>query len=439
MLDKVRKTVKEYKMIGEGEAVLCCLSGGADSVSLLLCLIELGYEVRAFHLNHQLRGVESERDENFCRSLCERLGVPLTVERADVSAYCKERGVSVEAGARRLRYELFAKQPVDRIATAHTLSDSLETALFNLARGTAAKGLCGIPPVRGKIIRPLIRCTRAEVEAFLSERGESFVTDSSNLSDDYSRNRIRHHAVPALKKVCASAELCFGRLSDSLRADDDYLCSLSEQLLEKAKTKGGYSVNVLKDAPMPLLTRAAASLLKAGELEVDHQAVTDTVSVMRGESRRLCLSGKVYALSAGGVFRISQLSGELAPEPLQLNENETVSYCGAEAEVVICNIEDVNCKVNEMFTYSLADYGKIKDGFLLRTRAASDSVKLVGRDTKTVKKLFSESVPVEERSKRLILCDSEGIIMIEGLGTAQRCAVDDNTKQVALFLVRRPS
>ena len=216
MLEKVKKTINEYNMINEGETVLCCLSGGADSVTLVLCLRELGVNIRACHVNHNLRGEESDRDEQFCRKLCKDLGVPLDVLSVDVRGYCEKNSCSVEEGARRIRYDYFESLSANKIATAHTLSDSLETALFNLARGSGAKGLCGIPPVRGRIIRPLIACTRGEVESFLEERDQSFVTDSTNLLDDHSRNSIRHSVVPVLKKLNPAAEQAFYRLSRSL-------------------------------------------------------------------------------------------------------------------------------------------------------------------------------------------------------------------------------
>ena len=239
MLEKVRKAIGEFNMLTEGEAVLCCLSGGADSVTLLLCLRELGYEVSAMHINHGLRGEESDRDERFCVRLCEELGVPLTVKAVDVKGFCLKTGKSVEEGARELRYAAFESSPIKKIATAHTLSDSLETALFNLARGTGAKGICGIPPVRGRFIRPLIGCTRTEIESFLRERGREWVTDSTNLSDDYSRNRIRHGAVPVLTSLNPAAEQAFARLSASLREDDRYLCAEAQRLLDLERGIGG--------------------------------------------------------------------------------------------------------------------------------------------------------------------------------------------------------
>ena len=216
MLETVKQTIEDYHMLSPGEPVLAALSGGADSVALLRALLALGYSVRAFHLNHCLRGAESDRDETFCRALCERLGVPLTVERIDVRA--QTAGEGIEAAARRIRYErLVAAAQGAKIATAHTADDNLETMLFHLARGTGPKGLAGIPPVRGDIIRPLIGAERAQVEAYLAELGQDFVTDSTNLSGDYTRNRIRHEVVPVLRQLNPSVCGAAARLGGLLR------------------------------------------------------------------------------------------------------------------------------------------------------------------------------------------------------------------------------
>ena len=172
MLETVKQTIQTHAMLEDGEPVLVALSGGADSVALLRALQALSYPVRAFHLNHCLRGAESDRDEAFCRALCAGLGVPLTVERIDVAA-ARAAGEGIEAAARRIRYaQLTAAAQGAKIATAHTADDNLETMLFHLVRGTGPKGLAGIPPVRGQVIRPLLGVTRAAVEAYLHALGQ---------------------------------------------------------------------------------------------------------------------------------------------------------------------------------------------------------------------------------------------------------------------------
>ena len=433
MLEKVRQTIEKYHMLKEGEAVLCGLSGGADSVTLLLCLCELGYETAAVHVNHHLRGGEADRDEGFCRELCERLGVPLTVEHIDVKKYCEVTGASTEEGARELRYEAFERSPVEKIATAHTLSDSLETAVFNLARGSGARGLRGIPPVRGRFVRPLIACTRTEIEAFLTERGQEWVTDSTNLTDDYSRNRIRHGIIPVLTALNPDAEHAFERLSETLTADDDYLFCEAARLLAEANTTNGYAKAVLDKAAEPVLSRAVILLLGENGLPYDSARVSELCGMIRSISGKVCLGRNIYALLSGGEFRIAVLR-----EPGEACVNVTgggkYELCGKQISVIITDKEQINCKINKLFTYTALDYDKIKGVISVRTRRSGDSIRLERRGcTKSVKKLFAESVPVEKRGSVLLLCDEEGPAAIEGFGAAERCAVDGETVRVLLF------
>ena len=183
MLKKVISAIEKYEMFRYNTDVAVALSGGADSVALLLALSELkekyGLTLSAIHVNHCLRGEESDRDETFAVKLCESLGVPLTVTRIDVKGEAEKTGESIELAARNLRYEVFRNEAVGLVATAHTASDNIETALFNMTRGAGLKGMAGIPPKRDIFVRPLIFCTRDEVESYLAEKKTSFVTRSS--------------------------------------------------------------------------------------------------------------------------------------------------------------------------------------------------------------------------------------------------------------------
>ena len=218
MKDKVWETITQYDMLQQGDRVVAALSGGADSMALLAFLLELkeplGIGVSACHVNHGLRGEESDRDEAFVRDWCRRLEVPLQVVRLEGEALRREKGGSLEEAARRARYQALEKAAAGgKIATGHTASDNLETILLNLARGTGLRGLCGIPPVRGRIIRPLIALTRREVEQYCAARAIPYCTDSTNHSREYSRNRLRQQAVPALLSVNPAAERLAGEMS----------------------------------------------------------------------------------------------------------------------------------------------------------------------------------------------------------------------------------
>ena len=195
MMDKIKETITRYNMLQENDVVAVAVSGGADSIALLHTLHslkhELGITVVACHVNHNLRGEESIRDAQFVEDFCSINKIPVTFYSIEVKV---DKHESVEERARKMRYECFDKLCNElnaKLATAHTASDNAETVFLNILRGTGTKGLCGIPPVRDNIIRPLLRCTREEIENYCKENSLSFVTDSSNLSDDYTRNKIK--------------------------------------------------------------------------------------------------------------------------------------------------------------------------------------------------------------------------------------------------------
>ena len=196
--------LRKYDLLPRVGNVLCALSGGRDSVYLLHRLRkwqkEYGFRVFAAHFNHQLRGAESDRDEAFVRSLCEEWNVPLIAGAADVRSFAEERGMGIEEAARTLRYD-FLEETLREIgggviATAHHADDLAETMLMNLVRGAGTKGLCGIPPKRGNIVRPILTVTRKEIDSYMLLHGLPYVEDSTNAHDDCTRNLLRHHVMP---------------------------------------------------------------------------------------------------------------------------------------------------------------------------------------------------------------------------------------------------
>ena len=205
MWSKVERYIEKYKLLNTNELYLVALSGGADSVALLLLLKNAGFNVHAAHCNFHLRGDESDRDEAFCVELCQRLGVELHRAHFDTREYAELHKVSIEMAARELRYKWFEQLRQDigaaGICVAHHRDDSVETVLLNLVRGTGLRGLTGIQPRNGHILRPLLCVSRAEIEAFLAEKRQKYVTDSTNLEADVQRNIIRLEVLPLLRKL----------------------------------------------------------------------------------------------------------------------------------------------------------------------------------------------------------------------------------------------
>ena len=231
--------IDRYDMLPEGTHVLCAVSGGADSIYLLHRLKamenERGLRISAAHFDHGLRGDESDRDRLFTQQCCEGLNVPCTVGSGDVAAYAAANRIGLEEAARALRYRFLEETAdrlfCDRIATAHTSNDNAETVLMNLCRGAGIRGLAGIPPVRGRLIRPLLQTGRDEIEFWLRENGIPWVEDSTNSDNGFTRNRFRHRIVPLLCEENPAFLEALSRTSELLREDDACLCRQAEAFL----------------------------------------------------------------------------------------------------------------------------------------------------------------------------------------------------------------
>lgn len=216
-----------HRLFPTDGGVLVALSGGADSVALLRVLRQMGLSCEAVHCNFHLRGDESDRDELFVRTLCQQLSVPLHINHFDTLQWASTHRLSIETAARQLRYEAFERirsiHDLQAVAVAHHLEDSVETVLFNLMRGTGVKGLSGIAPINGHIVRPLLSVTRPDIESYLKSLDQSWMDDSSNATDDYARNRIRHHLLPLLQELNPTALQNIAATADHLRGVSD-LC-----------------------------------------------------------------------------------------------------------------------------------------------------------------------------------------------------------------------
>ena len=249
--------VSRYDMLPKGSRVLCAVSGGADSMCLLHWLHSnaeaLGISVTAAHFEHGIRGEESMRDMDFVQDACEAMGVGLFIGRGNVPEYAQKKAIGLEEAARELRYEFLEKTSeengFDRIATAHNADDNAETVIFNLARGSGAAGLCGIPPVRGIIVRPLLETTRSEIENYNEANGVSHIEDSSNSSQQYSRNRIRLQIMPVLREINPGVSKAILRTGDMLREDNSLLEKMADEFI--AEHFNGESVRSRELAALP--------------------------------------------------------------------------------------------------------------------------------------------------------------------------------------------
>lgn len=270
----VLSAINRYQMIKSGDNVIAALSGGADSVSLLHVLKSLEQQLKiniyACHINHNLRGKDSDSDQEFTEKLCQKMNVPLKIFSVDVSGTA-EKHQSIEERARELRYEAFAEEARrlnGKVATAHNSCDNTETVFLNMLRGTGLKGLCGIPPVRDYLIRPLIFCTRTDIEKYCKDNSLEFVTDKTNFSTAYTRNKVRLELLPKLLEINPSLYEGVGRMTSSLIEDSAFLEDMAQEAVEKARTDDGvYEAKQLSVLPKPILSRAVSLLLKEKDIE----------------------------------------------------------------------------------------------------------------------------------------------------------------------------
>ncbi len=399
MLNKLLKQLRRYDMITPGDHVICAVSGGADSVALVFGMYllreKLGITVSAAHFNHHLRGEESDRDEQFVREFCNRYDIPLEVGSAQVVAGKK----GLEAAAREARYAFFATLS-GKIATAHTADDNAETVLMHLVRGTGLRGLGGISPVNGNIIRPMLTVTRQEVLAFLDEYCLTYVQDSSNETDDFLRNRLRHHVMPLLKAENPRLAENLSDMAMELRQDADALESDGKLP----------SVAELRNMPSALRSRQISRFLKENgvlEPERSHIQAVEGVVFSDKPSAKVDLPGGVTV--GRNYDRLVVLQDIPAPEAvvlmpgdrLQLPQWGLAVSCEEAKEIV--NTKDI-------FTVNASA------PVVLRSRQTGDSMRL-NAGTCTLKKLFIDrKIPAHQRPHIPVLSDEQGVLGVWGIG-----------------------
>lgn len=441
--------IEEYNMLPYGSRVIVGLSGGADSIALLSFLHELQadrkLELEACHINHRLRGEESQRDEDFCRSFCADRGIKLYVFRRNVAEEAKQAKKSVEEYARQVRYECFSslcRSQEDKIATAHTANDLAETLLFHVTRGTGTKGLIGIPAVRGNIIRPLLYCSRKQIEAYCEEKKLTFVTDSSNLSDVYSRNRLRHHVIPQLEEINPAFLKSAVRLSKQTVLEEDYLQKQLEQELKNiALTESSWSRSGFTELHPALQKRAAAYWLENCGAELSEKKINDALlTIQQGGTLELC-KGKY--LESGAVIRLKfavQLQEffsvplEMGGNPLFLGKTVKIDLLDREKFEFFANIEKEGLK-------NAFDYDKIYGKAVIRQRIPGDAIKLKGwNHPHSFKKMLNQcKISLEERSRLAVICDEKGPLWLEGFGVRADALPDEQSVNIATICVLEES
>lgn len=440
--------IRDKQMLNAREGVLAAVSGGADSLALLhlLCGLKeelaLG-EIAAAHIHHGLRGAEADRDEAAVRAFCEQQGVRLFVCHADVAAEARQRGCGVEEAGRAVRYAFLrqtaAENGFDRIATAHTLSDSMETVLLYLARGTGIGGLTGIPPVRENLIRPLLTCTRAEIEEYAAEHALPFVTDSTNSDLTFARNRVRGCIVPELYKLNPRVDEAFARLMRAAQADEEYWREQTVAALNQARVQTGvYRADMLQNQPAALrsrLLRQAAEESAGVCLEERHLRALTALLATGGT---VTVNGGVNVSVKQGCFTVESPpndTGSAAEQPLEIGKTYTFGTRRYRCELWDRETYENWKKIHKILLQSTCDYDRIGSMACVRTRRTGDVYHPFRRGGgKTLKKWMNQCrVPAALRNTWPLVADEAGVVLIPGLGCDHRAAIDGNTQRILAF------
>lgn len=433
MRDKVLRFIRENGLLQEGDSVLAALSGGADSVSLLHILVSLkellNIQIYALHMNHMIRGEEAERDERFCRELCDRLGVPLEVVTADVPAIAAESGESLELCGRRKRYEALQRAAEAlggaEIATAHNRNDNTETVLMNLIRGAGLAGMGGIPLRRDRIIRPLLDCSRDEIEAYCRENRLDYVTDSTNLSDAYTRNRLRLHILPALRELNPSLDEGICRTAAVMRDADAYFKKISLSELNKCRTTYGYRCSQLLALDQIILTYAVMYAVKESGATADSRHIALVLDAVKSGGA-VDLGDGYRADCAQGILRIGRRTdpdaGALCVPFVRFGASRY------DMETIRSTYADQNGKINKKFLNRLIPCDIITDDTVVRHRRAGDTFTDPFRGvTKTLKKLMNElKIPREKRDSLLVVADGDTVLWVQTVGASKAARVAED-------------
>lgn len=457
MFSSVDSTILQYNMLSDCKAIVVGLSGGADSMCLLHFLVANAQRygvcyIAAAHLNHCIRGEEAERDVDFVKEQCRIMGVDCYIKSVKIAELAQREKIGLEECGRQERYTFFY-EIIDKInnkfnnkfadkaaiATAHTASDNVETVILNITRGCGTEGLTGIPAVRENIIRPLINTTREQVEEYCKQNNVPFITDSTNLTDEYSRNKIRLNVLPELKKINPSVESAINRMASIVTANQLYIARNAKQAYDLCKMPGGLNVDMLKSLDGALLS------------EIIKLSVTDSFSMIP-EKKHIDLIFEIITASRGAVevkkncfVRIINgclqfIKAESAErKDLILNSSESVCeefrlelkkefFIGGKHYIVSDRIPVKTLneqKINKKLLNNLISCDIISCDITLRNRKSGDLFSPFGRKcTKTVKKLFTElKIPQNERSSRLMIADGSKILWIEGIGVSQEAAL----------------
>lgn len=421
--------------------ILIAVSGGADSMCLLHLAWKAGLDIAAAHFDHQIRGEEAKRDARFVENWCKERGIEHIIGSEDVPAYAEKERMSLELAARELRYA-FLNRTADElgckyIATAHNSGDNTETLILNLVRGSGAQGLRGIAEKKGRLIRPLLACSRQEIEDYLKREGLEHVEDSSNAQDEFSRNMIRHRVIPVLKEINPALEKSCARTARLMAQDDDCLESMAEAMLAKNLDLPSQSIEtkVLLEAHRAIASRAVRRMVEASLSMEQVEAVLE-----------LCRSSETKRLDLPGQRLLCQRGRLYLREPEELNVEDRLLQIPGETGlpelglVIKCSYAVKNGAVGEVHglfkTYAIK-CENISSNVYIGQRRPGDRLRPAGRGvSKSLKALFNEAgYTAAQKQRALVLRDGDGPLAVLGLTVDERALPQDGDKVLLIKIM----
>lgn len=453
IVDRVRSTINKYNLLQKGDKIVLGLSGGPDSVCLLHVLKQLEEEydisIYAAHLNHQIRGIEAQKDVMYISQLCDSLGVKFFVKSINVPEYCKKHGLSIEEGARKLRYEMFyeikQKTKSNKIAIGHNLNDQAETILMRMMRGTGLQGLKGIEYKRDEtIIRPILDIERSSIEAYCEKYNLNPRIDSTNLENIYTRNKIRLDLIPYMQEnFNASVIESICRMGNNLKLDNDYIEQEgSKKFKEVSKLNNNESVEIILDKYIHLhkaiksrIIRNSIKYILGDTNFVDQKHIEDVLDLENEDkiSKKLVLPRGLFVYRNND--NILFTNEEITYEDVQFNYKVPkegvikIKQTGVFIETKTMSIERFKSMKADKSSKGF-DLDKFKGGIIVRNRESGDKIKLAG-GSKKLKSLFIDlKIPREERSKIPVLVDNDEVVCVGDYKISENYKIDANTKEV---------
>ncbi len=404
--------------------IAVALSGGKDSMCLLDLLLKAqkthNLTVKAVNIDHSIRGKDSERDSNFVKDYCKKVGVELRFFKVDALSYSKENNLTLEEGARALRYQVFDsllnENFADYIATAHHLSDNFETVLLNLFRGTGVKGLTGIPKKRDKFIRPLLELSRQDIDSYVIKNNIPFVTDDSNFDNNYTRNYLRNEIIPKILEKFPSSETSISRLTKIVKDEDEYLDSLALSHIENAN--GKYYLN--NSLSPVLFKRATKIILNNLGIKKDYESVhlDDAFKLTSLSSgSKITLPKNVVAVKEYDKIAFFCDENEIAKEVINYT-GKTFTFLGKTYEISDKKLDNA----------LLFDGDKIPKNAVIRSKKDGDIFKKFGGGRKKLKDyLIDKKIPRIDRNKIPLLAVDNNILLIFGVEISDDIKVTSKT------------